>query len=285
MKKSTYFITTLLTIVGISLTQAVLPAFAQDTLGGQKLINQVNHMQNQASRSANKSANELKNIISHADTMIANRLTSLNTLLTRLQGDKRLSASEISSLTSDIQKNISGLTALKTKIDADTDVTTAHTDAKQIINNYYVYAVFEPKVRLLITLNNLQTVSLNVQALVPQLQNLINTFKSQGKDVSQLQPLLDDISTQLNTINTTLTSDITTVQNISTTTKRDPSTFSKVRQDISQLVKTGFAKIRSDFEKMLPLFRQIIGNHLTPTPSGTNPTSTSASLSSPSPTK
>ena len=300
MKKITYFITTMITLGGLTFSVSVLPAFAVDTAGGQKLLNETNKMQthvqnqqmrieNQASKSANKSANELQNIISRADTLIVNRLDSLNTLLNRVQSDTRLTASEKSSLTTQIQQDVSNLTALKGKIDADTNVTTARTDAKSIITNYYVYAVFEPKVQLLITLNNLQTTAGYIQALVPQLQNLINTLKAQGKDTSQLQPLLDDISSQLQTINTTLATDITTVQNISTTTKRNPSDFSKVRQDISQIVRSGFAKIRSDFAKMRPLFKQLIGTvSLTPgAPTGTIPTTaaTETPSTSPSPTQ
>jgi archaellum component FlaC len=305
MKRLAYFITTILTFGGFSLAVAVLPAFAADSVGGQNVVNEVNHQQNkpadghhfdqktgpnQASHSANKSATELPNIISHANTLIMTRLDSLNTLLTRVNNDTRLTASEKSSLTSDIQKDISGLTALKAKIDADTAATTARADIKTIITNYYVYAVFEPKVRLLVTLNNLETTAGYVQALIPQLQNLINTLKTQGKDTSQIQPLLDDISSQVKTINTTLLADITTVQNISTTTKRNSSDFSKVRQDISQIVRERFAKIRSDFAKMRPLFKQLIGTtQLTPpvAPSGIQPTTatTETPSTSPSPTQ
>jgi hypothetical protein len=300
MKKITYIITTILTLGGLTFSVMVLPAFAVDTQGGQKLLNETNKMQtrvqnqeirieNQASKSANKSANELQNIISKADTLIVNRLDSLNTLLNRVQNDTRLTASEKSSQTAEIQQDVSSLTALKAKIDADTDVATARTDAKSIITNYYIYAVFEPKVRLLITLNNLLTTTGYIQALVPQLQNLINTLKAQGKDTSQIQPLLDDISSQLQTINTTLATDITTVQNISTTTKRNPSDFSKERQDISQIVRSGFAKIRSDFAKMRPLFKQIIGTvSITPgSPTVTVPTAaaTETPSTSPAPTQ
>jgi len=300
MKKIICFVTTLFTLSGLTISVSVLPAFAVDTAGGQKLLNATNkiethvqnqemHTVNQASRSANKSASELQNIISRADTLIVNRLDSLNTLLNRIQNDTRLTADEKSSLKTEIQQNVSGLTALKAKIDADTDVATARTDAKSIITSYYVYAVFEPKVQLLVTLNNLQTTTGYIQALVPQLQNLINTLKAQGKDTSQLQPLLDDISSQLQTINTTLANDITTVQNISTTTKRNPSDFSKVRQDISQIVRSDLAKIRSDFEKMRPLFKQLAGTvSVTPgTPTGTVPTvaATETPSISPAPTQ
>jgi archaellum component FlaC len=300
MKKLVYIITTLLACGGLAAGLTIVPAFAADSLGGQNLMNATNKMQthmqneenrlaNQASRSADRSANQLQNIKNKADTLIMNRLDSLNNLLTRVQNDTRLSTSEKSSFVSEIQQDVSGLTALKGKIDADTDVATARADAKSIITNYYIYAVFEPKVRLLVTLNNLQTTASYVQALVPQIQNLINTLKSQGKDTSQIQPLLDDISTQLQTINTTLTNDITSVQNISTTTKRNPTDFSTVRQDISQIVKVGFAKIRSDFAKMRPLFKQIIGTvSITPgTPNVAVPTTgtTETPSTSPAPTQ
>ena len=207
MKKLAYLLT-LLACGGFALAQSAIPAFAASTLGGQKVVNAVDKMQtraeNQASRSANKTANQLQNIQSRADTLIMNRLDSLNTLLNRVQSDTRLTTSEKSSLVTEIQTDVSGLTALKGKIDADTDVTTARTDEKTIITSYYVYAVFEPKVQLLVTLNNLQTTAGYIQALIPQLQNLINTLKSQGKDTSQLQSSLDDISSQLTTINTQL---------------------------------------------------------------------------------
>ncbi len=293
MKKIVYFITAVLACGSISFAQAVVPAFAANTLGGQKLLNATNkieeHKQEMSSKSADKSANQLDNIKSRADALIMNRLDSLNELLNRVQNDSRLTTPEKSSLTQNIQQSVSGLTTLKAKIDADTNVTTARADAKTIITGYYVYAVFEPKIRLLVTLNNLQTTAGYVQALVPQLQNVINNVKSQGKDTTQLQQSLDDVSTQLKTINTTLISDITAVQNISTTTKRNSQDFSKVQQDIAQIVRSGFAKIRADFASMRPEFKQEIGSvSVTPgTPTNVPPTETVSvtPTTSPAPTQ
>jgi hypothetical protein len=261
-------LSTTIVITGVILLQSAFPAFAAQTTSEQKLLNVANRIDKAASNAAGKQTNELQNIINRSNTLITNRLTSLSTLSTRVQGDKRLSTSEKSSLTSDIQTDTTGLTALKTKIDADTDATTARTDEKQIITNFYVYAVFEPKLRYLIILNNLQTTTSNIQAFVPQLQNLITTFKSQGKDVTQLQSLLDDISSQLQTVNTTISADITTVQNISPTAKPTTDQFSKVKQDISQIVRAGLGKIKADFDQMKPLFKQLISQkQATPTPS------------------
>lgn|GEM_PF-1517003 len=272
---TTGIVTTLL------VTQGAIPASAYD-LGGKGVLTTANQWQNQASRAADRQQNELQNSIHRADTMITNRITTLNTLNTRLQNDSKLSSSEKSSLSADIQADITGLTTLKAKIDADTDLTTARADIKQIVTSYYVYALFEPKIRLLITLNNLQTATANVQALVPQIQNLINTLQSHGKDVSALQSLLTDVSGQLQTITATLNSDLTTIQAVTTTSGDPRSIFTKVRQDLAQIVRSGFAKIRSDFAQMRPLFHQLIFNKpssalpISSTPTVTaNPTATS----------
>ena len=275
MKKIAFSITTALSAICFLLTQTASPAFAIDTLGGQKLINEVNHYQSQASHSAAKSANELQNIQSHADKLITDRLTSLNNLQTRLQNDTKLSSSIKNTLTTDIQNDINGLTALKAKIDADTNVTTARADAKTIFTNFYIYKMFEPKMRLLVTISNLQTITLNLEAIVPQIQNLINTLKAQGKDVSQLQPLLDDISSQLLTITTTLTKDETTVEGVTLTTQNGSTVFTQVRGDLSQIVRSGFAKIKSDFSQMRPIFQHLILPN-----SGTKPTGTAIPTSS-----
>ena len=255
-------ITTAVAITSILLMQSVVPTFAQN-LGGQKVVNQVNSLQNreqnQASKTANRQSSELQNIINRSNTLITNRITTLNKLSTKVQSDNRLSDNEKTTLSSQLQTEIGELNALKSKIDTDTDVTIARTDERLIITDYYVYAVFEPKIRLTIIINNLQTVTSNVQALVPQLQNLINTYKSQGKDVTQLQALLNDISSQLQTINTTLNNDSTTLSNVSVSSESSAkTTFTQIRQDLSQIVRTGFAKIRSDFAQMRPLFKQLI---------------------------
>ena len=267
------------------LAQSALPAFAIQSIGGQKLVNQVTREENQSSKAAQRQGTELQNIITRSNTLISNRIASLNELSTRVQNDTRLSTNEKSTISSNIQTAISGLTALKTKIDADTDATTARGDEKTIITGYYVYAAFEPKTRYLVILNNLQTTTANLQALVPQLQNLINTLKSQGKDTTQLQSLLSDVSSQLQTINTTITSGITTVENIPTTSEPASGTFTSIKTNITQVVKTSFAKIQSDIQQMRPLFKQLISsNSTTPAPSQAATTTTpSGTQISPSP--
>lgn len=250
------------TFTVLLLSQTITPAFAQDFgIGG--LVHDVNGYRNQASHAAAMQQRKLADIIQHADAMITNRITHLNTLLGRVQSDTRLTSDEKTNLSGQIQTVISGLTSLKSKVDADTDAKTALTDAKQMFTNFHVYEQLEPKIRLLIMLNNMLTMVTKVQGLVPQLQTLINNLSSQGKDVSGLKPLISDVSTQLQTITTTLTNDITTVQNISLSSSNSDTSFQQVKSDVQTIVKTDFQKIKEDIEQMRPIFRQLIlpGDH------------------------
>jgi len=231
-----------------------------------RIKNEINKLENKASKSAANQEKRLSKIKERADKLITNRINQLNRLLNRISNDKRLSAEEKTSLSSEIQAIINGLTTLKAKIDADTDVDTAKTDAKQIITKYYIYKIFVPKIRLLITITNLQTLSANIGQLTPEIQNLINTLKSQGKDVTSLESLLDDINSQLQTINTSLSDARSKVEAVSISTQDSASIFVGVRQDLAN-VRANFAKIRRDIGQMRVDFRtQIKINSPTPTP-------------------
>lgn len=250
-----YFL--ILPVISLILTIAVIPVSAAD-LGGKRLINDANRLQNEASRQANQQQKKLSAVVQKADTLITNRINSLNNISARVANDKRLSSDERSSLNADIQTNITGLTTLKSKIDADTDTQTALTDSKQIITNFRVYAILEPKLRLLIMLNNLKTPISNLQGEIPQIQNIINTLQAQGKDVSALTPLLADINSQIQTINTSINNDIAAVNALKPTSTNAQATLTQTRQDIKINIVGNFGKIRGDIGKMRTAFHQII---------------------------
>jgi len=218
-------------------------------LGEGRLKNEINRLENRASKSAINQSLRLSKIKERGDKLITNRVNELNRLLNRISNDKRLTNEEKTSLSADIQADINGLTTLKAKIDADTDVDTAKADAKQIITNYYIYKIFVPKMRLLITIANMQALSANIGQLTPQIQNLVNTLKSAGKDVTNLQSLLDDINNQLQMINASLSTDKSKIDGVTISTQDSTSIFAQVRQDLAN-VRRDFAKIRKDFGQM-----------------------------------
>lgn len=242
-----------LTITVSTLLTAAQPVVAQ--YGINRLINRVQNRENQASQTAQRQTNQLSNLKKRADQLIDNRINSLNRILQRIQNDSRLSADEKSSLSADVQTEISTLTSLKAKIDADTDITTARADAKSIITNFKVYAIFEPKLRILVIIDNLTGLSAKISSLTPKLQDLINNLKLNGKDVSKLQPLLDDVNSNLSTINSKLAADKQTVLAVSASS--NPSVFAPVRQDLAT-VRAAFAQIRHDIGQMRVEFQVVI---------------------------
>lgn len=250
-----------------------------------RLTQAIGRLDTMASKAAEHQTTELTKIQQSADTMIANRIASLNKLLSVVQSDTHLSDAEKTTLTTSINTMISNLQTLKAKIDADTDVTTARADRKTIVTSYHIYVTFEPQIDLLKAIDNLQTITTNVQGLVPLLQNLSNTLKSQGKDTTTMNAAITDINTQLATISTTLSTDTTTLSNISTTTDGNKTVFTQVRQDLAK-VRADFAQIRHDIATIRGSIHTMISEsslnlHTSPTahPTNTTPAPTNASSS------
>lgn len=256
MKK--YLITGSLTAL-LAFSAARASAFAPGYTGMRAVIREGTAMENRATGAAVRQQDRMAAAIHRAGTMIDGRIASLNALILRIQNDTRMSPAEKAGLIADTQTAITSLSNLKAKINADTDAQTLSANMKQIVSGYYIYAIFEPKTRLLVTINNLQTAMVDLEALVPQLQNLINTQKAEGKDVSGLQMLLNDVSTQIQSINSALASDSAKVQAVSTTSNPADArgVFTQVRQNLENTVRGSVVKIHTDISQMRPLFRRL----------------------------
>lgn len=265
-------------LITMTLLMSATPAFASDDFGLGHLVNRETRMQDQASKEAQRQENNLTNLKQRADKAIDNRVNALNKLSSRIQNDSRLSADEKTSLSAEVQGDIKGLTDLKAKIDADTDISIARTDVKSI-TTFKVYSVLVPQIRILIVIDNLSALDTRLQGLTPKIQNLINNLKSQGKDVSTLQPLLDDINSQLSTISSKLSQDKSTILAVTPNSSNPHATFVSVRQDLAT-VRQDFAKIRSDIGKMRQAFQGAIHN----TTGGPTSTPSASPSNTPSPT-
>lgn len=123
--------------------------------------------------------------------------TILNTALAQINVATKLSASDKSNFSSQIQADITSLTSLKAKIDADTDLTTIKADAQSIFTSFRVYAVFLPQVHELAAVDRMGVTADNLATIVTKLQARIQTAQSQGKDVSQLNTLLADMQAKI----------------------------------------------------------------------------------------
>ena len=139
----------------------------------------------------------LSRLITRGDTAIGNRITALNTLETRIQAMKNVSASEQQFLAATVQTNITNLTALKTKIDADTSVTTVRADIKTITANYRIYDLIIPQGYVVASADRVDTIGGMMTTLGTQLQTKITAAQAAGKNVTTLQSALSDMTTQV----------------------------------------------------------------------------------------
>ncbi|MFA5013196.1 MAG: hypothetical protein WC520_01390 [Candidatus Paceibacterota bacterium] len=80
---------------------------------------------------------------------IDRRVTSLNQVIEKINGMKRITQDQKSILAAQVQAEIDSLTQLKDKINADTDKATLLADKKSIVQKYRIYALFQPKIRIM----------------------------------------------------------------------------------------------------------------------------------------
>lgn len=146
---------------------------------------------------------KITNIKTRGDQEISRRLTTLNTLNGKINDAIRLTASDKSALQSQINAEISGLTALKTKLDADTDLATTRADAQSIVNEYRVYVLIVPKVAIIRYADSIAQTNAKLSTLAGKLQTRITDAKNAGKDVSGLQSQLDQMNQDIIAANTT----------------------------------------------------------------------------------
>lgn len=133
-------------------------------------------------------------IISAGDREIGRRLTTLGSLPSKIAGATHLTASDKSMLTAQVSSEQSGLTTLKTKLDAETTLAGAKVDAQSIFSDYRVYALVVPKVQLVKVADDQQVVEVKLTDLAGKLQTRLTAAKNGGKDVTALQTQLDDMT-------------------------------------------------------------------------------------------
>lgn len=228
----------------VAITIGPMAAFAQVSTAPQTSTSQTALGNNQVAKIAN--------IKSRADTEIDKRLASLNAAATRINAAKKLTTADKSNFSAQIQTDISNLTTLKTKIDADTDLATLRTDAKTIFADFRVYAVFLPQIHLLSAVDTMGVTADNLTAIATKLQTRIQTDQGKGKDVSQLQAWLADMQSKIADAKSLY---IAVEAEVSPLTPAGYPGATATLKDARTKIKTGAADLRAAWQDA----RQIVG--------------------------
>jgi len=139
----------------------------------------------------------LAEIIAKGDKEIAARIADLDKLSARVDGIKNVSDLEKATLAANVQTQTDGLSALKTQLDADTDLTIAQKDEKSILTNFRIYALVAPQSMILASADRVITIVSLMTTIGTKLQARIAVGTAAGKNVTALQTALTDFNTKV----------------------------------------------------------------------------------------
>lgn len=148
-------------------------------------------------RTAARDQATITRLKNRADAEITRRLTALNALLTKINAMVRLTSDQKTGFTNGIQGQITSLTNLRTKIDADTDIATLRTDVQSIVQSYRIFALYLPQVEILSHADRALTIIGEMNSISTKLQSRIDAAKSAGNDTTSLQSLMTDRTSKL----------------------------------------------------------------------------------------
>lgn len=194
---------------------------------------------------------KIQSLKTRADTEIAKRLTALNSLITKINAIKRLTADQKSSYTSDIQGNITSLTTLKTKIDADTDPTTLQSDVRSIIESYRIFAVYVPKIHLLTGANVAAEMVTSLTNLATKIQTRLTADQQADKDVATLQSELTDMQSKITEANNLIQTVNTTVITLTPAGYPGNNTVLQTAQQSLKTIKASLLTAKQDAQEII----------------------------------
>jgi hypothetical protein len=146
-----------------------------------------------------EAAQRLATVVAKGNQEIARRQATLTTLNAKIAAATRLTSSDRASLSSQVNTEAAGLTALKTKLTNETTLDGAHADAKTIVDGYRVYALIVPKIALIRTADSEQATTAKLTDLAAKLQARI-TAENKATD---LQSTLNDMVAKTKAAQTT----------------------------------------------------------------------------------
>jgi hypothetical protein len=121
----------------------------------------------------------------------------LNALITKVSTAKKLTDGQKTSLTNDMQGQVTSMTTLKTKLDADTVVTTAATDFQSTFSAHYIYAYYIPRTERIIAADAEANAATNLSDLAAKFTDYIATASAANNDTAALTAKLTEMKTKI----------------------------------------------------------------------------------------
>ncbi|WP_027342423.1 hypothetical protein [Hamadaea tsunoensis] len=128
---------------------------------------------------------------------IDGRLATLRADGALIRDAAHLTAAHKSTLQAQLDKDTAGLTALKAKVAGETAADALKADAQSMVNDYRVYILFGPQVRLTAAADVEAATDARLKTVADKLQQAIDAAKAKGTDTSAAEAKLADLRTQI----------------------------------------------------------------------------------------
>ncbi len=256
MKKTTLLISAVLMMVlmqsGVnaqSITTIATSATTTPTPTN-KVLQQV---QNQTTR--------MQNIKTKADGYITERISAITNFIAFINASKVASSTQAKQAITALNTDISGLTSLKTQIDAFNDPSNIKSGlmplVQQIFTTYRIYAIELPKYHLLLHIAYFNVLNTNFTAAEQNLTQDITFAQGQSKNVTTIQADNTKYSNDVAKFN----SDVQTAEAaLNAITPADyqkgASAFTTVKADYA-IVHTDIQAVHSDFTQFIKDFKAL----------------------------
>lgn len=174
--------------------------------GGAAYASSANPSSTAASNSAG--SGRLQTVKTLANARIEGRIETLHALSLAVSDSKYLSSSEKSTLDTQINSDLSGLTALASKMAAETTAPAVRLDEVAMVDDYRVYLLMAPQTRLTEALAAESDAAATLQKAYTALSAL--AAGQSGGATSTEQAELADLQTQINSALSTIANQVST---------------------------------------------------------------------------
>jgi hypothetical protein len=142
-------------------------------------------------------AQQLALLKARGDAEIARRITTLDQLAARMSTSRHITDADRTRLTNETSTEKAGLTSLKAKIDADTDLATLRQDLHRIVVDFRVYVLVVPQVHLTGAADAALSAADRLAAISTRLQTLLDQAATAGNDGNVLRSQLADANAKI----------------------------------------------------------------------------------------
>ena len=128
---------------------------------------------------------------------IARRTAALGALSEKVQAMARVSDDMKASISGTVQSQITMLSSLQAKIEADVDLDTLRADIKSITESYRIFMLVLPQGRIATAADSIQITAASLTTLAGKLETRIAEAQAKGSDTAALSTSLSDMKAKI----------------------------------------------------------------------------------------